>query len=285
MKQKKSKKESFKVTFWGVRGSIPTPGKETHIYGGNTSCIEVTINDTRFILDAGSGLTGLGTDLITRGPLTAHILFTHFHWDHIQGLPFFIPAYIPNNEFHFYGPPNPKNKALKQILAGQMKPPYFPVPFDIMASKKTYTTLEPGSQFKIGLVTIQAERLNHSETTIGYRISYKDHHVAYVSDTEHPAKGLDQNVLKLAHKADILIYDAMYTDEQYHSTTSSKIGWGHSTWQEGIKIANASDAKKLVLFHHAPLHNDKVMANIERQAKKAFKNCLAAREGLTLTLL
>lgn len=275
----------FKVNFWGVRGSIPCPGAQTVRYGGNTPCIEMEVGGERLIFDGGTGLRVLGQSLLAKMPLTAYILFTHSHWDHIQGFPFFVPAFIKGNTFKIYGPISPNGSTIKQRLNDQMLHPNFPVPLQIMQSDLQFYEVEIGEQLTIGEVSIENALLNHPGEAVGYRVNWRGHSVAYITDTEHFPDGLGENVLKLAHNADVVIIDCTYTDEEYNNPKSSKVGWGHSTWQEAVKMAKEANVKKLVIFHHDPLHNDDFLDNVEKTAKKEFPGAIMAREGTSIDVL
>lgn len=276
--------DQFKINFWGVRGSIPCPGSETVRYGGNTPCVEMLVGKERLIFDGGTGLRVLGQSLLSQMPLEAHLFFTHSHWDHIQGFPFFIPAFVKGNCFHIYSAIAPSGETIKQRLHHQMLHPNFPVPLQIMQADLRFYSLEYGEKMQIGDIEIENAKLNHPGEAIGYRINWGGLAVAYVTDTEHFAGKLDENVLRLAQNADVLIIDATYTDEEYHSNTASKVGWGHSTWQEAIKIAHAANVDKLVIFHHDPMHNDDFLDHIGEQAKLAFPGSVMAREGSSIEL-
>ena len=275
----------FTIHFWGVRGSIPCPGAETVRYGGNTPCIEMRVGGQRLIFDGGTGLRVLGQYLLGQMPVKANLLFTHSHWDHIQGFPFFVPAFIPGNRFHIYGAIAPNGSTIEQRLNDQMLHPNFPVPLQIMAAQLEFHDINIGDVLEFGEVKVNTALLNHPGEAVGYRVSWNGYAAAYVTDTEHLPDKLDDNVLFLAHNADVLIYDATYTDEEYHSPKSSKVGWGHSTWQEAVKVAKAANAKRLVIFHHDPLHNDDFLDNVGEQVAQHFPNSLMAREGLSIQLI
>jgi len=275
----------FTIHFWGVRGSIPCPGAETVRYGGNTPCIEMRVGGQRLIFDGGTGLRVLGQYLLGQMPVKANLLFTHSHWDHIQGFPFFVPAFIPGNRFHIYGAIAPNGSTIEQRLNDQMLHPNFPVPLQIMAAQLEFHDIKIGEVLEFGDVKVNTALLNHPGESVGYRVSWNGYAAAYVTDTEHLPDKLDDNVLFLAHNADVLIYDATYTDEEYHSPKSSKVGWGHSTWQEAVKVAKAANAKRLVIFHHDPLHNDDFLDNVGEQVAQHFPNSLMAREGLSIQLI
>lgn len=279
------KKDQFTVRFWGVRGSIACPGPETVRYGGNTSCLEMKVGGHRLIFDGGTGLRVLGQSLLAEMPVEAHMFFTHSHWDHIQGFPFFVPAFVPINHFRIYGAIAPNGSTIEQRLNDQMLHPNFPVPLQIMGANMEFCDIDVGEQVHVGEVLVQNALLNHPGEAVGYRVSWKGHSVAYVTDTEHFPDRLDENVLWLARNADVMIYDATYTDEEYYSEKSSKIGWGHSTWQEAVKVAEAANVKKLVIFHHDPLHSDDFMDTIKEKTAQRFPNSVVAWEGLELDVL
>jgi phosphoribosyl 1,2-cyclic phosphodiesterase len=274
--------EEFVVQFWGVRGSIPTPGEETIRYGGNTSCLEIRVAGKRLIFDGGTGLRVLGESLMQQLPVEGYIFFTHYHWDHIQGFPLFTPAFTAGNHFEIYGTIPPEGHSMKQHFIERVLHPNSPVPMKGMKADLQFHTLKAGDKVILGDVTIQTGSLNHPNTAIGYRVTWNGRSVVYCSDTEHFPDGLDQNVLNLAHDADVLIYDAMYTDEEYHSPTSPKVGWGHSTWQEAIKMAEAAGVKRVVIFHHDPTHSDDVLDEIAQEVQAKFPKAIMAREGLIL---
>jgi phosphoribosyl 1,2-cyclic phosphodiesterase len=280
-----SKQNLFTIHFWGVRGSIACPGPETVRYGGNTPCVEMRVGGKRLIFDGGTGLRVLGQSLLSQMPVEAHMFFTHSHWDHIQGFPFFVPAFIKGNCFHIYGTVAPNGATVKQRLNDQMLHPNFPVPLQVMGADLQFNDLEIGEKVQFGDVTIENALLNHPGEAVGYRVSWQDAAAAYITDTEHFSDRLDENVLRLADRADVLIYDATYTDEEYNSPASSKKGWGHSTWQEAVKVAKAAKVKKLVIFHHDPLHNDDFLDHIGEQAAQEFTDTIMAREGLAIQLV
>lgn len=275
----------FTIHFWGVRGSIPCPGAETVRYGGNTPCVEMRVGGQRLIFDGGTGLRVLGQYLLGQMPVKANLLFTHSHWDHIQGFPFFVPAFIPGNRFHIYGAIAPNGSTIEQRLNDQMLHPNFPVPLQIMAAQLEFHDIKIGDVLEFGDVKVNTALLNHPGEAVGYRVNWNGYAAAYVTDTEHFPDQLDENVLLLADNADVLIYDATYTDEEYHSPKSSKVGWGHSTWQEAVKVAKAAHVKRLVIFHHDPLHNDDFLDNVGEQVAQQFPNSLMAREGLSIQLI
>ena len=274
----------FHVKFWGVRGSIPCPGSHTVRYGGNTSCVEMQVGTERLIFDGGTGIKNLGESLLAECPLRAHLFFTHSHWDHIQGFPFFSPAFIAGNQFKIYGVPSPNQATLKQRLNDQMLHPNFPVPLQIMQGDLQFYDIEMGETLQIEDITVETARLNHPGEAVGYRINWRGLSAAYITDTEHFSDRLDDNVLRLADHTDVMIIDATYTDEEYYNPKQSKVGWGHSTWQEAVKIAKAAHVKQLVLFHHEPSHDDDFLDKIGEEVCCSFGQTVLAREGLSIEL-
>jgi len=276
-----------KLSFWGVRGSTPTVDPTTWRYGGNTPCLELAAPDgTQFILDCGTGLRMLGNRWsVPSGGNEArtHILITHYHWDHIQGIPFFAPLYVEKNEFQFYsfrsrflGP-----DSLKQVFEAQMAVPYFPVDMTAMSAKRRFQEVDGGESFKIGGNKITTRWLNHPQGCLGFRIETPAGVVVYATDNEPGNAKLDASLRELAADADIFINDAQFTPEQL---ANSKKGWGHSSWLEGVKAARESGAKTLVLFHHDPDSTDKMLDSILRQAREEFDSVFAASEGMVITL-
>ncbi len=276
-----------KLSFWGVRGSTPTVDPATWRYGGNTPCLELIAPDgTQFILDCGTGLRMLGSRWAApNGGKTAetHILVTHYHWDHIQGIPFFSPLYVENNEFHFYSFRSKflGRDSLKQVFEAQMAMPYFPVDMSAMSAKRKFKEVDGGDSLKVGENKITAQWLNHPQGCLGFRIETPAGTVAYATDNEPGDAKLDENLRELAAGADIFINDAQFTPEQLETTRK---GWGHSSWLEGAKVARQAGAKTLVLFHHDPDSTDRMVDAILRQAREEFDSVFAASEGMVVTL-
>jgi phosphoribosyl 1,2-cyclic phosphodiesterase len=268
----------LQVRFWGVRGSIPTPQPENLGFGGNTTCIEVRQRDGPvLVIDGGTGLRYLGMALMREFAgrnLSLKLLMTHFHWDHIQGLPFFAPLYNPLNEVTFYS--DRPQQELRDILEGQMSKPYFPVPFEHLAAQHRFGQIHPSVQF--GDLTVRSFAMNHPQGACGYRFECGGAVVVHACDLEHGEEKLDRILRQHAADADLLIYDAQYTPQEYES----KRGWGHSTWREAVRLAREVNVKRLVLFHHDPGHDDRFMSQLETQARAEFEHLEAAREGLAI---
>jgi len=280
---------SFRVRFWGTRGSVATPGPRTLRYGGNTSCTEVRHGDHLLVLDAGTGIRELGDSLLSefRGkPIRAHIFVGHTHWDHIQGFPFFAPAYFPGNEFSLYSARG-AGKSLEKIFMGQMDSDYFPVLLSDMRSSLKFVELSEPVQ--IGPVNVSFTHLNHPGIAIGFRITAGERVIVYLSDHEcfsrmyGPETGAveDKRIAEFARGADLLISEAQYTVDEY----KSKKGWGHSTFDDAVELAGETGARQLAIFHHDPGHDDAFMDRIVDECRaKANKagytfHCFAAREG------
>ncbi len=274
------------VRFWGTRGSIATPGGATLRYGGNTSCVEITSDSGELILiDAGTGAHALGRALMEQGRgASGHILISHTHWDHIQGLPFFAPLFVPDNEWHIYGPRG-LGQSLREILAAQMDYAYFPVTLNAFAAHVQYHEVVEGS-FSIEDVRIATQYLNHPALTVGYRVEADGASVVYASDHEphslhageghaEEAEGGDIAHAGFLRDADLVIHDAQYTADEY----PSKLGWGHSTVEYAVDVALAANARRLALYHHDPERND---ASVDRLIAVAQDRVAAAGGDLVV---
>lgn len=264
------------IHFHGVRGSIAAPGVATARVGGNTSCVEVIAGDNRIVLDAGTGLRGLGDRLIASGPSATTILLSHLHWDHIQGLPFFTPIYIAGNWIEVVSGPNGA-MPLEAALRRQMSAPFFPVEFDEVARQVRVREPRVGEAFAVGDVRVTMAKLNHPDPVYGYRLDHQGASIVYATDTEHFAC-VDPALARLAAGADVLIYDAQYTPEEY----PGKVGWGHSTWEAAVALARTAGVRQLVLYHHDPRRADDAVEALEARARAAFPGTIAAREGAVL---
>ncbi|MBI4499308.1 MAG: MBL fold metallo-hydrolase [Chloroflexi bacterium] len=301
----------MRVTFWGTRGSIPTPGPHTVRYGGNTPSAEVrTSAGTLMILDCGSGIRELGRHLLKDGaaPITGAILLSHAHWDHIQGFPFFGPLFLPQNQFTIYGP-RPQDRALEAIFAAQMEQPYFPVRLSDLAARLRFHELEEET-IAIGEARVRSHYAHHPTVCLAYRIEADGATLVYATDTEpassylhapdrvtpsHGEHDCDSPASRLTHEADrdlvafvagadMLIMDAQYSLEEYQT----KRGWGHSPLDYVMDVAIAAQVKRVVLFHHDPLHADTVVDSFEAVCRERARKeqpgleVIAAREGMVL---
>ncbi|MEJ2054501.1 MAG: MBL fold metallo-hydrolase [Calditrichaceae bacterium] len=287
------------LKFWGVRGSIPTPGPATVRYGGNTSCAELRHKDKLFILDAGSGLRVFGNELMKNGsPVKASIFISHMHWDHIQGIPFFTPAFIPGNDFTFYGG-EAAGKDLPTIIADQMDPTYFPIEMKEMGSTMNFKALYEG-QYNIEGIPVETLYVNHPGNALGYKFQLDGKQLVYISDNEpfisadkmnDPNQVLlgedsNQKLINFITHVDVLVHDAQYTEDEYQK----KVTWGHSPVEYTVDIALKAEVKKLVLFHHDPMHDDNTIDEMLEHARKFAKSSggnieiLAASEGLLIEI-
>jgi len=285
---------SVTLTFWGTRGTIPTPGPQTARYGGNTACVELTDGSGNLvILDAGTGIRGLGKELASRNGtkgVRADLILSHAHWDHIQGLPYFAPLFMKGNVLKVWGP-RQGDVEMETILRQMMHPAVFPVPLDALAAKLMVEHVEPATPIQTPGFTVRAMRVRHPAVTMGYRIERKGGpSVVYVTDNElGPAGEYDvgpkwrKQFEAFVGGCDLLIHDSMYTPEEY----PGHAGWGHSTFVESVELAREAGARRLALFHHEPEHGDDQLDDILDRAATAAGGrleILAAAEGTTLNL-
>jgi phosphoribosyl 1,2-cyclic phosphodiesterase len=276
----------MQIEFWGVRGSIASPGPDTAGVGGNTSCVALRCGASHIILDAGTGLRGLGDSRLAElagAPLEATLLLSHFHWDHIQGLPFFAPAYMPSTKLTIMGAANGV-MSIEETLTHQMQAPVFPVRLDELGAELTLHDIPVGAPFAIGEATVRAAKLNHPGGVHAFRVEHGGKSVVYATDTEHYAC-VDPALVRLAEGADVLIYDSQYTPEEYRGDSGpSKVGWGHSTFAAGAELALRAGVSELVLFHHDPRRSDAAVTSLEARSRALFPRSVAAREGMKLLL-
>ncbi len=273
----------MRIKFWGVRGGAPSPERRNSRYGGNTSCIEVRLaNGTLIIFDCGTGIRALGRSLIREFkeyPVHAFIFLTHYHWDHIQGIPFFDPLYKEGNNFVFYSVPR-GGFDVKQIIEGQFGPPYFPASEHMVKSNRYYYDLK-WQPVNLNGAVITCAPLNHPQGCAGYRLEADGSVLVVATDTEPGSPFHDRRLRELAQGAETLVYDAQYTPEKL---AAQKKGLGHSSWLEGTEIARACKVQRLVLFHHDPESDDTHIDQLVAKARGAFSNVIAAAEGMEIQL-
>ncbi len=283
------------ITFWGTRGSIPSPGKDKSKYGGNTSCVEVKLpNNQLIILDAGTGIRELGKSLLRREKeVRAYIFLSHYHWDHIQGLPYFAPAYNAGNTLTILGAKHPKFP-LENIFSSQMESIHFPVKSSSLSAHINFNQLSLGNHY-VDDTEVKIIRANHPGTNFSYTLNFDGKKLVYMTDNEilprltraksHIAYEREK-FIRFIQGADILIHDAQYTDREYRI----KKGWGHSAWKETVKLAVEGEAKHLLLFHHDPDHSDAVIDSFVKECREQIKKlkspmkCSGAMEGKTITI-
>jgi phosphoribosyl 1,2-cyclic phosphodiesterase len=270
--------EEFSLRCWGVRGSTPTPGPSTLRYGGETSCFEIRAGDALVLVDCGSGARNLGVEICSCKTRTFDLLFTHTHLDHICGLPFFKPAYDPSFNVTAWAGHFQDDTSLVDIVSRIMSPPIFPVAAKTLKAVE-FKSFTAGDQIPRtdGLV-IRTTRLNHPGGACGYRFEFQGKSICIITDHEHGDPEIDAALPDFVRNADVMIYDAMFTDEEYRTYK----GWGHSTWQKAVELAKAGNVKTPVLFHHDPRRSDDELDEIGLAARNAYPGMLVAREGMIL---
>ncbi len=279
--------DGLKVRFWGVRGSISCAGAEYARYGGNTPCLEVTAGGRRLIFDAGSGIRPLGVELARQAPNDLDIYFTHTHLDHISGLTFFAPLFDRHSSVRMWAGHLEAPYTLKKVVGHLMQAPLYPVSLDIFQATVEFREFCAGDTLSCGAVSMRTAALNHPNGATGYRIDHAGKSICYITDTEHREGERDVTIVDLCRGADVMIYDSSYTDEEYPRYR----GWGHSTWQEGVRVADAAGVGTVVIFHHDPNHDDAFMDGIARDAAllrpgtaaNGLPRAIVAHEGLTLS--
>lgn len=271
---------SIRVKIWGCRGSIACPAP-THLkYGGNTTSLEVDVGNQKLLLDCGTGIRNLGQQIMKTDLNHCHILLTHTHWDHINGFPFFVPAFDKRRHFDILAGHLGDKGGVKKIFETQMDNPMFPVPLEAMQSKMVFSDFVAGEPLDLSpgsnKLKIRTGKLNHPNGATGYRIEHNGRAMCLITDTEHKPGQPDENILQLIEGADLVIYDATYTEEEF----PAKIGWGHSTWQEGIKLCRMAGAKRLGIFHHDPEHDDVFMDKLADDAAREWDGAFVIQENM-----
>jgi len=269
----------MRVKFWGTRGSVPTPGRRTEKYGGNTTCVEVTHAGRRLVLDAGTGIIELGQVLLEDGPTSVDMLFSHFHWDHIQGLPFFVPFFRPDYSFCIHAPPG-LNARIRKVLTKQMERDVFPVDFADLAARITFDELT-FEGMRIGPFNVRPFALNHPGGSWAYRVEAGGRALVYATDNELTDEVLPGQVAELSG-VHLLITDGQYTSAEY----PQRIGWGHSAVERVVQLARQAGVHRLALTHHDPMRNDSVLSSIERETRRAAPDLdlFFARDGMAVVV-
>ncbi len=278
----------MQVEFWGVRGSIAVSGARFARTGGNTTCVEVEHEGHRLILDGGTGLRALGERWGFR-PLSATVLFTHLHWDHIQGVPFFTPAFHPDSDLTFAAADR-SGQGIREALGLQMRPPQFPIGLEALVGAKRFVDLDLRSSpvsaaFEIGPFRVTPLEQDHPDGVVVYRVEAGGRSLVFATDTEHGGVRIDRALVDLAEGCDLLVHDAQYTTPEYRGEGGPpRRGWGHSTWGEAVQVARRADARRLALFHHDPTRGDDAVDAIEAEARALYTPTFAAREGMAVAL-
>ncbi len=276
--------DTFIVRYWGVRGSIPTPGPGTSKYGGNTTCLQVQCGDTHIMIDSGTGARGLGNWHMARAkgaPVEVALIYSHLHLDHIQGFPFFVPVYIPTSTVRIFSA-KPDVTTTRGVLQSQMQYPSFPVGLDALPSDVQFIDVKRGATFEVGEATVSTCEINHPGRAMAIRVDFKGHAFVQCSDIEHTSDEPDAELVALCKDADYLSFDATYIAGAEYEAHK---GWGHSTWEHGLEVCEAANVKTFIAFHHDPGHNDDFMDGVARDVEEARSGSLVAREGMTFDLI
>jgi phosphoribosyl 1,2-cyclic phosphodiesterase len=279
--QESPEQPQLRIRFWGVRGSIPVSDAEMQGGGGDTACVEMRCGEHVLLFDAGSGLRRAGDALVGEGVTEFDLFLSHWHYDHIIGLPFFRPLMRAQSKAVIWAGRLESKLAAEEAVTAFMRPPFFPVSPKIFDATIAYRDFEPDDILKPreGII-IRTARLKHPGGVIGYRVEYQGKTSVYLTDVASSADGIDPKAAALADHADLLIYDCMYTDREF----AEHGGYGHSTWQQAVRLCRAAGVAKLALFHHAPERSDKALAELEQHARAEFPGAFAARSGKTLLL-
>jgi phosphoribosyl 1,2-cyclic phosphodiesterase len=272
---------SFTVKFWGIRGGVAVSSPDYVGYGGNTSCVEVMLDDRHLVFDAGTGIRLLGQKFLRENIFEIELLLSHTQWDYINGFPFFVPAYDPRRKLRVFAGHVEGGGGVKETLAKQMEGPMFPVPLETMRAELKFEDFLSGDTLEITPeIFVRTAALNHPSGGTGFRVEYQGKAVCYLPGTEHTPGEISDDLIKLCEGADLLIYDCSYTEEEFES----KKGWGHSTWNQGVRLADAAHVIKLALYHHSSEHNDAFIRELEVDAQREFANAFSAKEGMEVAI-
>ncbi|KAF3887541.1 MULTISPECIES: MBL fold metallo-hydrolase [Nostocales] len=269
----------FLVQFWGVRGLIPSPGNNTSRYGGNTACVEMQVGKKHLIFDGGTGLRLLGRSWLSE-KIEAHLFFTNSQSNRIQGFPFFAPAFLAENCFHIYGTAALNGASIKQCLCDQMLQPHFPYPLQIMQSDLHFHNFAPGKVFKVDDITIATALINRHQKSVGYRVTWQEYSVAYITDLPQSLSDTDkEHIAQLTKGVDLLIANATYTPPSIRIHQHAEI-----YWKTSVDLAQHLDAKLLAISHHHPDDCDDFLDEVQTEVQSVFPKAVLAREGLVLTV-
>ena len=269
----------FSVKYWGVRGSIPSPGAHTVRYGGNTTSLEVRCGSELLAIDGGTGIRLFGESLMAKAPVRATILMTHLHLDHVQGFPFFAPFLVPGNRFDIWSARH-NGVGVEDIMRQLFNQPAFPISMDMLKADLNFHTLEHGDTLNVGDVAIKTTLLHHPGGSEGYRLEYDGRSFTHCSDWEHPADGLDSALVELVRDTDLLSIDASYTEDEYHGRAGPpRRGWGHATHQQALDHAEAAQVRNTLLFHHEPGRTDDQLDGLTHTLLAARPNARFVAEG------
>ena len=269
-----------KITFWGVRGSFPTPDQDKMKVGGHTSCVSIETEKETLIMDMGTGIKNLGEKIVSnpKSPSKINIFLSHYHWDHIIGLPVFAPLFSDKYEVNLYGKKD--SIELKEIINYMLNPIFWPVSIDNFKAKINFHTIANDEIKLSDSMTIKTQIHNHPNDAFSYKILSNDKIISYVTDCEHVTGSPNEKLIKFSNNSDLLIHDAHFTPEDLMNHK----GWGHSSWEQAVIMAQKSNSKQLILFHHNPNYNDNQVELIEQKAKQVFNQTIAAKQGLVIYL-
>ena len=271
----------FDIVVWGARGTLPGCGPRQMAFGTETCCVEMRVGGRRLVFDAGTGIVPLGRQMGQEKVREIDLFFSHVHYDHIMGFPFFMPLYRPETRVTVSLGHMLDERPAEALIADFMRVPFLPIGPKIFSADIEYRTFRPGDALEPGPgIAIRTARLNHPNGAVGYRVEHEGRVVSYVTDTEHVPGRTDEAVLGLFENADIVFYDTSYTDEEMLRFKN----FGHSSWEEGVRLARQAGVKRLVLFHHANMRDDEDLARIEAEAKAAFSGAVVGRTGMSFSL-
>ena len=267
------------VRFWGVRGSIAAPGPDTLKYGGNTPCVEVRCGDRSLIFDAGTGIRPLGEALCSRGDGAVDLFLSHTHFDHIVGFPFFRFAHQTSKKMRVWAGHLLPEYTIEEVLRAFMKAPYLPMPLDILSADIEFRDFIAGETLRpFDDIVLKTASLDHPDRATGYRVESAGKSICYITDTQHRCGASNEIILQLIDGADVVIYDAMFTDDEFPQFHD----WGHSTWEECLRLCAAANVRIPVIFHHLPSRDDRALDAIASAATEKFPGAVVAREGETI---